>query len=88
MYEKHGKYFADWTTPDGKRHRKSFSTAIGAKRHQTKQKAVNNAGKRLLTPQWPHGWTRDTGVLPVGVDDNIEGKDTLGRPLDDVMGAL
>ena len=40
MFEKNGKYFADWRTPDGKRHRRSFATAIGAKRHQTKQKAL------------------------------------------------
>jgi hypothetical protein len=30
----------------------------------TLKKAANNAGKRLLAPQWPHGWTyADEAVL-------------------------
>lgn len=40
MFEKNGKYFADWRTPDGVRHRKSLPTAIGAKRYETIQKAL------------------------------------------------
>ena len=40
MFEKNGKYYADWRTPDGVRHRKSFPTALGAKRHETTQKGL------------------------------------------------
>ena len=40
MFTKDGRYYADWYSPDGKRHRKTFNTALGAKRHETKQKAL------------------------------------------------
>ena len=40
MYEKNGKYYADWRTADRVRHRKQFPTALGAKRYETKQKAL------------------------------------------------
>jgi hypothetical protein len=28
------------------------------------KKAANNAGKLLLAPQWPHGWTYADEALP------------------------
>jgi hypothetical protein len=40
MFIKNERYYADWRTPDGKRHRKAFATAIGAKRHETKQRQL------------------------------------------------
>jgi hypothetical protein len=42
MYQKGSSFYADWKTPDGKRKRKAFPTEIGAKRHETKQKAANS----------------------------------------------
>ncbi len=42
MFEKNGKYYADWRTPDGKRHRKAFPTPLGAKRHETTQRKAEN----------------------------------------------
>ena len=41
MFIKGSKYYADWRTPDGIRHRRSFDTKLGAVRHENKQKRQN-----------------------------------------------
>lgn len=41
MFEKGNKFYADWRTPDGVRHRKSFKTAAAATRHEVEQKRLN-----------------------------------------------
>ena len=41
MFQKNGKFYADWRTPDGKRHRKAFPTQLGAKRYETTQRAAS-----------------------------------------------
>ena len=41
MYEKSGKFYADWRTSDGVRHRKTFTTSKGALRHEVEQKRLN-----------------------------------------------
>lgn len=41
MYEKNGKFYADWRDADGRRRRKSFATSLGASRHETRMKTAN-----------------------------------------------
>jgi hypothetical protein len=41
MFIKRSKFYADWRTPDGVRHRRSFDTRLAAVRHENKQKRQN-----------------------------------------------
>jgi hypothetical protein len=38
MFQKGFKFYSDWRTPDGKRHRKAFATAQAAKAHELQQR--------------------------------------------------
>jgi hypothetical protein len=42
MFEKAGKFYADWRDAEGRRHRKSFITALAARRHENKMKGNQN----------------------------------------------
>ncbi len=87
MYLKNGRYYADWRTPDGRRHRKSFPTALGAKRHETKQRTQAPREARsaaaVLESRKPHG----SEPKPASSDESPErqtspasAKDTSKQP--------
>ncbi len=42
MYEKNGKYFADWTDDSGRRKRKSFTTKRAATAYEQAMKEARN----------------------------------------------
>uniref|UniRef100_A0A372ILM8 Uncharacterized protein n=1 Tax=Paracidobacterium acidisoli TaxID=2303751 RepID=A0A372ILM8_9BACT len=46
MFEKNGRYFADWRDTSGRRRRKSFPSAKQARRHEAKEQAASKKGKR------------------------------------------
>ena len=52
MFQKGGLYYADWRDEKGVRKRKSFPTALGAERHETKMKCASNpsGAAPLATP--------------------------------------
>jgi len=47
MFIKGSKFYADWRTPDGVRHRRSFDTRLGAIRYENKAKRQNPRKARL-----------------------------------------
>ena len=58
MYQKDGKYYADWRDQGGKRKRRSFPTALGAQRFENQQKAAKasnptQAARRLAKSARP-----------------------------------
>jgi len=66
MFIKGSKFYADWRTPDGVRHRRSFDTRLGAIRFENRQKRQNPRKARLeaaalASPQGRSG----SGVSPV-----------------------
>ena len=46
MFEKNGKWFADWFEADGHRRRKSFTSKSAAMRHEREMKAEKKAQRR------------------------------------------
>jgi|GEM_PF-2381613 hypothetical protein len=53
MYEKSGKFYSDWRDRKGCRHRKSFTSARAALKHEAEQRELAHpkqtaAGRRLL----------------------------------------
>jgi hypothetical protein len=46
MLYKGSKWYSDWTTPDGKRHRKSHSSQLAAQRHQNKMRRESGRPQR------------------------------------------
>jgi hypothetical protein len=51
MLKKHGRWYADWETPDGKRKRKTFPTKTAALRFQTAQRNLTATKKARASDQ-------------------------------------
>ena len=54
MFEKNGKYFADWRDADGTRTRKSFTSKRAAQRFEAEQRAaIHPKSKGVRKPSRP-----------------------------------
>ena len=53
MFEKNGKFWADWRDKKGKRHRQSFNTERAALKFEAEQKALAHPKKLAQAKPWP-----------------------------------
>lgn len=53
MFEKAGKYYADWRDRKGTRHRKSFNSARAALRFEAEQKELVHPKIKARAKRWP-----------------------------------
>jgi hypothetical protein len=54
MFEKSGKYYADWRDKKGKRKRKSFNSKRAAQRHEEEQKELTHPKPQARARRSPH----------------------------------
>jgi hypothetical protein len=54
MYEKNGKYYADWRDKKGTRKRKSFTSQRAALRYEEEQKELAHPKPKARTIRSPH----------------------------------
>jgi hypothetical protein len=64
MYEKDGKYYADWRTREGKRTRKSFTSKRAALKYEEEQKELAHPKTRGRGRQLPKYSAPATAVTP------------------------
>lgn len=62
MYEKAGKFYADWYAKDGTRKRKSFKSARAALLFEAEQKEIAHPKTRASGKQLLHSYSRKLGA--------------------------
>ena len=79
MFEKSGKYYADWRDKTGRRRRKAFKSERAALRHEEEQKELAHPKGKATGRQWPHSSSPRHAVKIVAAKSTKQPSESLPK---------